>query len=469
MESLLSVTALLIVLIGGFGITLLLMKGNRSVGLIEALALSFLFGTGFVSLSIFLMSFLIAGPALQSFVTIACVAIAAIAWLIRWDANAVQRPSPPDLKRTLLAAVVLVQIGAIIWLALHTTLGWDGLIVWEYKARLAFLNGGHIPLRYFGDVTEQWTHHEYPLYLPLTETWLYMWLGRSDQGWVKLVFPLFYAAAAGLLFVGAYRLSASRWYAAAAAILLFFVPEAIGGVGGSSGYADFPLAVVYLAAMIYLLEYSATGATGPLRLASSLAALLTWGKLEGTILWIIVALLLATEAIRRRQWRALPQVLLPGAILIAGWKMFLIATHCPPKILYMPVTLGNLWSNIGRVKSLALWMATETVSWSRWSVLWPALLISLLLMGKRSWRDGRLSLLIGIVVPTALYLATYIFTNWSPYMQHVESSMSRLMLAPALLALLIIATAMRAPARKPLEETSYVAYAGNAECGTERP
>jgi hypothetical protein len=64
-----------------------------------------------------------------------------------------------------------VQAAIVIWWSLNRPLGHDGFAIWDLKARIAYLNGGAIPLSYFFDSTRIWSHPEYPLCLPLVQAW----------------------------------------------------------------------------------------------------------------------------------------------------------------------------------------------------------------------------------------------------------------------------------------------------------
>lgn len=100
-------------------------------------------------------------------------------------------------------------------------------------------------------------------------------MGRCDQGWAKLIPPLFYLAALELLYTGGRRLGGHWLRGLAAAWLLFAAPQVTTGVvGATSGNADFPLAVAYLASIVYLSDYYATGERGAVRLVWGLGAIL---------------------------------------------------------------------------------------------------------------------------------------------------------------------------------------------------
>ena len=128
------------------------------------------------------------------------------------------------------------------------------LLVWEIKARYAFLNGGVLPEAYFQGAGRSFSHPDYPLAIPFTQLWIYLWLGEANQFWAKDYFSDFLWGRRILLALLASRITGRRWIGLLLAILLFFVPQASLSTGSAIvGYADFPLAILYLAAVGYLL------------------------------------------------------------------------------------------------------------------------------------------------------------------------------------------------------------------------
>ena len=452
MHVILSIAALLALLMGGFGVTMSLAPRSRSMGTLEVLSLSFLLGAGFVSLACFCTSLFYRGPMLLWVVSAGCVALGvAGVWAVLRDRSRLRLSLPSDVKTIAFSAILAAQIAVVVWVALHDTLGWDGLVIWEFKARLASLEGGAVPTGYFSDPTRGWSHPEYPHLVPLTEAWLYAWLGGPHQGYAKIIFALFYTVAVGLLYSGASRLSGHPWRGLVPGFLLFFVPMAVVGEGSAtSGYADFPLAVFYLGSAIYVAEYLQTGERGALALAGALAALLPWTKQEGIILLLCIAALIIAQGVRNRTLRPTFAAILPGALVFVAWRIFLAQVSAPQLRDFESLGATTLSLNLGRMPHLAQWLLVEFTNWERWSLLWPALGLALLFIFARGRKPGYVALGAMAVLPLLLYPLIYVFSGYSPFLGHVENSLPRLMLHAAPVALVVIALAVPArPVRAP--------------------
>jgi hypothetical protein len=335
--------------------------------------------------------------------------------------------------------LLALPIGALAAQCLRETLHWDGLLVWEVKARLAFLHGGAIPLSYYSDAAVHgWSHPGYPLYLPMLELWVYLWLGEATQYWVKAIFPFFHLAAASVLWSAGLRLGGRVGLGALAAWLLFVVPRFVGARAGLlQGYADMPLAILYLAALTALL-LGARGDRAWLRVAAVASGLLPWVKQEGLVLW--ACFLLVVAWLWRREWRVAVALALPGLATILAWRGFLAAVELVPPTTFMPMTLETLHSNLPRVPALLRRLGEECLFLRRWSLLWPLTALALGTLAVQR-RRAALPLSLAVLVPLGLYLVPYVFTALQPYEMHVETSIDRLVLqiAPvAVLALVLV-------------------------------
>jgi hypothetical protein len=421
------VAALAVIFCVGYGATRWLLKGVGPLWGIEVVGFSWLFGSGLVSLLLAIGGMVLSGPMLVIAVTAFSLMLGVSAWLPKAGVNVMIQRFPAGAKRWEVA-LSLLPLLPIAWLTMQgfrETMHWDGILVWEIKARLAFLNDGAVPRSYFSDQRMLWSHPNYPLYLPMLDLWMYLWLGETHQFWVKALFPVFYLAAAGVLWSAGFRLTGQVWIGAVAALLLFVVPRVVTARAGVlQGYADLPLAIVYLAAFGALLLSAEKNRTW-LRVAAAASALLPWVKQEGSVLWACFAL--TAVWLWRREWRVAVALVLPGLLMLLAWRTFLGMVEATHAATFQPFTLETLRANLPRVLPLLRRFGEELVRIHSWSLLWPLAAVAMVSLALRRNRSA-IPLALALIVPLCLYLVPYVFTALQPWEMHVETSIDRLVL-----------------------------------------
>jgi hypothetical protein len=140
----------------------------------------------------------------------------------------------------------------------------------------------------------------------------------------------------------------------------------------------------------------------------------------------------------RREWRVAAALLLPGLVTIVAWRIFLAAVALTPPETFLPMTLETLRANLPRVPALLRRLGAEFLTIRHWSLLWPLVALALATLAAQR-RRGALPLALAVLVPLALYLVPYVFTALQPYEMHVETSIDRLVLQVAPVAVLVLA------------------------------
>jgi hypothetical protein len=428
----------------GLGITLLIFRVAPRINILECCCLSWLFGAGAVSIMLWIGGRFLSGLALQITVAALCILFVALGWrAIRHSRTKFALPYPAGWLEWSLAGLLLAEIALVLFVSCKHTLGWDGLLVWEIKARYAFLNGGVIPAAYYSNPGRAFSHPEYPLGIPLTELWLYLWMGEPHQFWVKTIFGTYYAAGTFLLCLLGARVSGRRWSGLAVATILLFVPFLTSAPGGVIvGYADFPISVVYLAALGYLVLFSLNGDSRAFIIYGFCLALLPWIKREGLILWSVLAFLGFVVSWKRAKLARFGLLVLPGLFLMASWRAYLSFIHCTPSSEFSLSVSGKLTETAARIGPIARLLLLDLSNQADWGIFWLAAALALLYLAFR-FRAMQSWILIGAVIaPIVLYCATYLFTTWSNYSAHVTSSLPRLIFQMVPASLLAIATVL---------------------------
>jgi hypothetical protein len=421
--------ALLTIFIAGFGVAMWIFAGGGRMNLVECVCLSWLLGCGVVSLSLWICGLFCSGLVLQAIVTLLCLILTIIGWRAKRHANAkFEVPRPRTIAEWILGSIILIEIAILIFVSFKHTLGWDGLLNWEIKARYAFMNGGTIPSSYYSSAGRVFSHPEYPLAIPFTELWLYLWMGEPNQFLVKIIFPLFYAAGAPLLALFVSDLSGKRWLGLLIAALLPFVPAVSASLGGIVvGYVDVPLSVLYLAALGYLLLWFKTSDSRFIMVFAAASALLPWTKSEGVILWFVVVSVGFVLSFAKRRFARFSISVVPGLIVILVWRLFLRFIHLWPNSDFVRPSFSALRDNIGRLRDIAGILLAELSETSHWSIFWLIVAVAIVYLFA-SRKLERIALASAVMVPVILYSLTYLFSTWPSYSAHMTSSVPRLLL-----------------------------------------
>lgn len=435
-----------IILAAGYGLALLVLKDLLRINLIECGCLSWLFGVGIVSLLLWVCGIFSSGLALQGIVTAICIGLGLIGWRTQQQARPrFELPLPETWVEWALAIMIALEIATVTFVSFKHTLGWDGLLNWEIKARYAFFGNGVLPGNYYSSSGRGFSHPEYPLAIPFAELWLYLWMGEPHQLFVKIIFPLFYAAGACLLVLFIARLTGKHWIGLMIGVLLPLVPFVTAGAGGAIvGYADFPIGVVYLAAVGYLLQYVIDARSPWLHCFTVCLALLPWIKSDGIILWAILAVIVCAVFISKKQLGICALALAPGLVIIGAWKLYLAMMHAVHPADFARPTFGLLRGHIDRIGAIMWILWAETTDTSDWSLLWllAAVAICYLLVQRRL---EYFILVIGVIAPIVLYSLTYIFSAWPSFTAHMTSSIPRLLFQIVPVAWLAVGIAVALP------------------------
>jgi hypothetical protein len=433
-------------LVGGAGVALLVLRASTRINLVECACLAWLFGVGVVSLLLWIGGTCTSGFALQSLVALLCLVLGFFGWRATQRTNVhFALPRPSSRLEWVLTAMLLFELLIIFFVSLKHTLGWDGLLNWELKARYAFFNYGVLPGSYYSSPGRAFSHPEYPLAIPFTELWLYLWMGEPHQLWIKTIFPLFYIAGAPLVALFITRLTGKRWLGLLIALLIPFVPFVTVKPGGIIvGYVDIPLSVYYVAALGYLLCALECDLPFSFTPYAAFLTLIPWIKSEGVVLWSLLALIGLAAGLYQHRLRAAILSILPGLVLAVGWRCYLKLMHCVLPSDFSRPTLQLLSHNLSRVGTISSKAFAEITDTSGWSIFWLLVLLAvgyLLVPGKIS----RLLLALAVLGPVILYPLIYVLSAWPSYTAHVTSSLPRLFLHVMFAGWLAIGLALSPP------------------------
>ncbi len=342
--------------------------------------------------------------------------------------------------------IVLIQVAVAVWVATHSLLRHgDAWTVWSPKARLFAL--GRLPRGYF--TSHVWsTHPDYPLNLPLAEAPFFRLPDPLGLTLASLVGAGCLVALLLLFYAGMARLYDCAMAALATAAMALVPPMA---VLAGYGYADVPLALYGGASALYLLLWWRCRQPRDLALMGLLAGGAIWTKKEGLLMAVLLLLaLIAGEAARRQAPRRARALAVLGATAAAAllplpWLVFSLVAH-PVGRDFLPVTPAVFVAHLGRLPTIAASLPREALNLRRWGPFWPIVgaAVAIALASRRLGPAGW-GLLLLLAAQLGLDGMGYVFSDWSPYAAHIDTSLYRLMLQAVPLAVLLLVEAVRAP------------------------
>ena len=404
--------------LGGALVTMFLRRGPRLARL-HQIVLAWVSGTGALTLLDFGLGVLGLSRELRMG---ALLVLAVIATLFVWRPSVhPARPHAIGPIAAVLLAVTAAQIAFVALLALGRPLSvWDGWALWGMKARAIFLEGG-VGHAVYADPTRATAHLDYPLHVPLLESWVYSWLGTPDDRLVGVIGTATFAALLGLCYA-----AMRRWGMSVAASLA--VAAVIGAVPfvwriAAAGYADVTVALVLTVAAVHLVAWLEDGERGDLVIAAAAGGLLGWTKKEGLVLLIV---LIVVAGLMKRGRRAVPALVVGGVLLSGGWWLF-VRLNGVPDITYGPL-LPSLVENAGRIPTIVA-MQAQMLLWRDWSYVWVVAAAVAAITVIRPRVPSATALLPATAALAFIALtAAFVVTTFEPYTEQIKSAGFRLAL-----------------------------------------
>ncbi len=416
----------------GSGVLAALLPQPREFRVLERLVLSF--GIGAVLLTLWMLALtwlglpfglgLILGPSLGLAAALLLTPRGRRA--LSGDLRALAWPRRPGLQgwdwlfAGLLATLFLYAFPRA---TLYPMWAWDAIATWGCKAKVFYISHGL-------DLTCIDAHNYYPNLVPLLLSYFYYCLGQVNDHLAQGLFPLWGALLLGLLYSLARRLGLSRRPALGLTAFL-----ALNGtvfvVHLYIAYADLPLAYFTLGAtgLVYL-WLAGQAPRGSLSLAALFLAGMAWCKYEGPPLAVTVILAAVLTLVWLRPpgtWRRLFSLSLPLAGLALGylpWRLFISQQH---------LELGadhirNIYPQ--QLAQASAYLAAALIQPYFFGLLWPAVLLTVIVLGRRLWTSPALFLLLFLGGNLLAILLAYTVapTSAAEFPSYVRASLDRLLL-----------------------------------------
>lgn len=339
-----------------------------------------------------------------------------------------------------LPALLVCAVGALVMLNcwLFPVTEGDAFAIWAFKGRVLALETLRSHPALFHDAQYSFSHHDYPLLIPMLMAGFYSAAGAFTDQIAKTVLVLVFVALVLIAYSGMSRLG-SRLVAIIGVAILVSTPSMT--KWAASGYVDVAVALYCCGAAVYLALYIRDAQRVDMLLGLLHLTGLAFTKNEGMVIalgYSVVLVAFCMPRFHRRQLRAVLSGLGGVALLLAPflvWRTTVPQTHEN----YGARLLGEQGSwAAARVPYVLVSMLREMLNPARWGLLWY-LPIASLALGVRQLRHREVSFLVSaLFVQLMAYVLAYVVSPFSPE-RLIPGTIDRLVLQASPLAVLLAA------------------------------
>lgn len=271
-------------------------ENNGSFG--ETIGLSYMFGLGGITIQMFLMGVSnIAYTKINILIPWLFIGIITVLVLLRKNYFS-KNPVRHIKEREKFSRLEILLFSFISFQAVYNFLraiakpieSYDSVAIYGLKAKMIYLSGA-LDGSFFKSLISNFhgAHADYPLFTPLSEVWIYTFLGNFNDLIVKAIFPIFYIAFLLVFYSILKKVTKNR----TVSLLFTFFLASIKQFSDYStiGYADMQLGAFFMIGFSYLyLWFSRKDRTDFLGISLIALILSFWSKNEGLLLSLIALL-----------------------------------------------------------------------------------------------------------------------------------------------------------------------------------
>lgn len=440
MELISLAAALVTVVFIGFNILYLVMGRFDKLYFTETVFISYALGLGFISLE--MLIFYLVG--LKFSIPTLLIPPAVI-----FAVNAYRRPklasrlifakAPRELGEKhkflnifLAFGITLEVIYAFFRALIKPIEAFDAVAIYAIKSKIFFLARA-IPQNYFPALAHSFPHPDYPLNIPLAETFMYLAMRNLNDQLVKIIFPLFFAGVLCLLYF-AIRRFASRTYALLFTFLLASVPQF--NAYAANAYQEVSLAFYYFASALFLFAWlEDKNDLRSLAASAIMVSLAGWTKNEGLMYCVINTSLVLVFSVMTRKGASRKTIYAPilyiaviGTIL-APWiwikHKFGIVND---EINLLNLNPAYLLKQIHKLGPVFYELQKQLFGPKKWNILWPAAIFVAIFNYRKMFSGIQRYISISLVLAFCGYLLFYMISyvdvvffaskTWSRFLLH---------------------------------------------------
>jgi hypothetical protein len=353
--------------------------------------------------------------------------------------------SKPDL---FFLSAVLLELAYAFFRALITPMeSYDAVTIWGLKGKAIYL-AESIPTGFLQNKDYVTSHGDYPLLIPLSQSYVYTFLGNFNDFIPKMIFPFFLLACLSLFYLTLRRVSVSRHHSLVFTFMLATIPHF--NLNATTGYVDIVVAFYSSFGAVYLYLWIQDRRSVFLIVSALLTGMAAMTKNEGLVWCLINSVVLGTLLLWERRglklqfvigyWSLYVSILI---LVLAPWWIFRFSLDLTNDVLNQKNLAALGWSNLARLMPILYHYQTQFFGLRNWNILWILAFGTLLIRFRQIWRSDVKWLVLTVFLIFSGYTSIYLITPYSvaPFdvLWHLRTSASRLFIHFVPLIVLVLA------------------------------
>ena len=435
--------SLFTIIIIGYVIVELILKKLEIFSMLELFAITFGVGCAVVVLEMFFMS------SLKIRFTILNILVFQIPLYILAMHRFFKKGHTPfgNIKKPKFSIIEIIFILFIVFNICYVLLvaistpftAWDTWTHWGYKAKI-FFSKRTIDNHIFRKVGEGGCYNpDYPLLIPLLESYIWIFLGNLYEPYAKLLGVLYYVCILIIFYFGLKKIY-KRSFALGFTLVLSSLP----GISllAPIGYADVPMGFYITAAVIYIWLYLKDKDFSYLLLGALFLGIGMWTKKEGISQWFaVVSSIIFLRFIKQIDLSKKSIIFLIALplILILPWIIFRISHGLTKFAYYDPVEPFSLLEP-KRLPMILSLLVQQLIDVWQWNLLWIIFIITLFISFRRSKAENMFLLYFILLQMTIYVVVHFLLPNELERLRwHILNTFDRIFAQIAAIVLFFIA------------------------------
>jgi len=330
------------------------------------------------------------------------------------------------LEKFCLVSIIIQIIFNIFRSMLKPWANLDALQMYGLKAKVFYLSNT-IPSDFIERFSDTIPNLQYPLLLPLSEVYFYLFQGFLNDEHVKIIFPLYHASFI-VLFYFILRRFISREASFVFSFLLATIPQfAEHGVIAS---ADIILSFYYAASVFYLFLWTKNQKQIYLLMSIVFSFFIIYTKTEGLMLLSINAVIMMSYSLlyNIKKIKIAIAFFLYSFSLVGGYVVItkllrLNIQDAFPDFRFSHAPL-QIIEHLNRLPAILHEYQMQFFGPKRWNVIWIIFFLTFILNFKKLFSRENALLSFWIILLFCGYTAIYLLTSW-PVELHLSTTASR--------------------------------------------